>query len=145
MRSSYTGNNKVINFSKLFLKKNRGIYHGNVVIAGKKLNLFSVVVSRNPVCDLCHGIHFIITFNDKGTILNFTPIHLTKYGNELWNEEDTNVMKETILGGSVKKGFKFNPDVDAVSTATITSILIIDSINKLHGIIKEIKSSYKDL
>lgn len=106
------------------------LYLGRVRLGGEEKQFFAKVVSRPPVCDICHDIHFIYVFDEKGEIQNFIPIHLTKWGNRLWNDEDVEKMKSRLIGQSLLKPFQFNRDLDAVSKATITSVVIFDGINK---------------
>ena len=96
--------------------------------------LYAKVISRKPTCDVCHGIHFIIVFNREGIITGFTPIYLTKYGNIKWSAADIAFMRERIVGRSVLSQKTFNHTVDAVSTATMSSALIFNSLNKLSAV-----------
>ena len=100
--------------------------------------LFAQAVSRKPVCDVCHGVHFIITFDSAGTVRAFTPLHITKYGNIPWKDSDTRFMASRVVGRSFKKGLSFDPAADAVSTATMSSALIISSINSLRPVLEEL-------
>ena len=106
------------------------LYAGKVKINGKEKKLFAIVVSWPPVCDICHDIHFIYVFDEGGNITNFVPIHLTKYGNKPWSEEDIEAMKSRLIGRSLLKPFEFNRDVDAVTRATITSVVIFQRLSK---------------
>jgi hypothetical protein len=105
---------------------------------GKPLILYSSLISEKPVCDVCHGIHFIITFDGNGIIRDFTPVHLTKYGNVEWSEYDIESMRKQLMGKKLKKELIFNPDVDAVSTATMSSALIFKGANELRTVYKEL-------
>lgn len=105
-------------------------YLGKVRFDSEEQQLFAKVVSRPPVCDICHDIHFIYIFDEEGKIRNFLPIHLTKHGNRLWTEEDIEKMKNRLIGRSLLQPFQFNRDVDTVSRATITSVVIFDAMNK---------------
>ncbi|MCX5895267.1 MAG: TlpA disulfide reductase family protein [Proteobacteria bacterium] len=90
--------------------------------------LFSRVESKLSVCDVCHDSHFIYIFDQEGIIKSFTPIALTKYGNVPWTPEDIKKMRSGIVGKSIFGSFAFNPKVDAVSTATMTSSLIFEAL-----------------
>jgi peroxiredoxin len=92
--------------------------------------LFAKVVSKLSVCDVCHDIHFIYILDQEGTIIDFVPIHLTKYGNTLWTSQDTKYLKSRIKGTSIFSSIPFNPKVDAVSTATMSSSLIFEGLNE---------------
>ena len=62
--------------------------------------------------------------------MDFVPIHLTKYGNTLWTSQDTKYLKSRIKGTSIFSSIPFNPKVDAVSTATMSSSLIFEGVNE---------------
>ncbi len=106
------------------------LYMGTVRAGGEKRQLFAKVVSRPPVCDICHDIHFIYVFDGAGEIVNFVPIHLTKNGNIIWNQKDIEAMKSRLVGRSLLQPFRFNRDVDSVSRATITSVVIFYSMDR---------------
>jgi len=106
------------------------LYMGRVRLASGDKQLFAKVVSRPPVCDICHDIHFIYVFDGDGMIVNFIPIHLTKYGNRKWTEKDIQAMKDRLTGRSILMPFPFDREVDAVSRATITSVVIFYSLER---------------
>jgi hypothetical protein len=106
------------------------LYTGKLEVKGQKKQLFAKVVSWPPVCDICHDIHFIYVFDEKAKITNFIPLHLTKYGNGVWNQKDIEAMKSRLIGRSLLKPLEFNRDVDAVSRATITSLVIFHRLSK---------------
>jgi len=110
--------------------KDEYLYAGKTKIKGEEKQLFAKVVSWPPVCDICHDIHFIYIFDESGRITNFVPIHLTKYGNRIWSESDVKGMKSRLVGRSLLEPFEFNRDVDAVSRATITSVVIFQRLSK---------------
>ena len=106
------------------------LYTGKVMIKGEEKRLFAKAVSWPPVCDICHDIHFVYLFDEAGKITNFIPIHLTKYGNREWSPSDIEAMKNRLIGRSLLEPFEFNRDVDAVTRATITSVVIFHRLNK---------------
>jgi len=106
------------------------LYVGKVRVPGGEKKLLAKVVSWPPVCDICHDIHFIYVFDEGGKITNFVPIHLTKYGNREWSEDDIEAMKSRLIGHSLLKPFEFNRDVDAITRATITSVVIFQRLSK---------------
>lgn len=105
---------------------------GDEVYVGesKRGKVFSRVVNRLPLCDVCHPIHFILTFNPKGEIVDFDAIYVTKYWNRTWNDKEVAAMRKKLLGLSVLEDREFDPEVDAISTATMSSTLIFDSVGK---------------
>ena len=92
---------------------------------------------------MCHGLHFIIIFNRGGIITGFTPIYLTKYGNIKWSAADIAFMQERIVGRSMLTQKPFSHATDAVSSATMSSALIFNSLNKLSAVFNELKETDK--
>ena len=115
------------------------IYTGTVNFEGKTLTLYSRLFSQQPVCDVCHGIHYIITFDADGIIRDFLPLHITKYGNVDWNEYDIENMRKQLMGKRLKKELVFDPGMDAISSATMSSALIYKGANELRSVYKELK------
>ena len=111
-----------------------------IVYEGRSENekYFAVVVNRESVCDICHAIQFIYVFDENGNIADFEPIHLTKYGNKKWSEKDIAEMRQRIVGRSILHpvNFDFDSEVDAVSSATITSAVIFQSLTKSREIFR---------
>ena len=130
---------KVSQFEKVNLKSVDSIYTCIVEHEGKSRRLFARATSRPPTCDVCHDIHFIYVFDSSGEVLKFEPIQVTKRGNKPWDESDVAQMRERILGRYIAKPYLFNPEVDAVSSATITSAVIIDAVFKGEKLLEEMK------
>ncbi len=113
---------------------------GKVFIGdSKRGKVFSRVISRLPVCDVCHPIHFILTVSSSGQVVDFDAIYVTKYWNKEWSDEDVERMRRKLLGLSVLEKRDFDPEVDAVSTATMSSALIFDSLIRTDPIFKILK------
>jgi hypothetical protein len=106
------------------------LFVGRLRTAGGERQLYAMVVSRPPLCDICHDIHFAYIFDETGTIVNFVPIYLTKDANRVWDQSDIDVIKGRVIGRSLLQPFRFNRDVDAVSGATITSVVIYHSLDR---------------
>jgi hypothetical protein len=102
--------------------------------------VFARVISRLPVCDVCHPIHFILTLNSRGQVVDFDAISVTKYWNEEWNEEEVDQMRRRLLGLSALQERAFDPEVDAVSTATMSSSLIFNSLGNTGPIVELLKA-----
>ena len=90
--------------------------------------IFADVISRTSVCDICHDVHFIYVFDSDGKIIGFTPLHLTKLGNRTWDEKEVGWMRKRVVGRYLTAPKPFDPKVDAVTSATMTSAIIFDSI-----------------
>lgn len=99
------------------------------VSGGRRLPVFAKLASRPPVCEVCEAVHFLFAFDRSGKILGFEPIHVTKYGNEPWSDRD-NRFFEGRLKGRAMDGLPFDPEVDAVAMATMSSALIFDEIRR---------------
>ncbi len=106
------------------------LYMGRVQVDAEKRHYFAKAVSWPPLCDICHDIHFIYVFDEEAKITNLIPIRLPKEYNRAWNERDIQTMKSRLIGRSLLKPFEFNRDVDAVSRATITSVVIFQRLSK---------------
>lgn len=130
---------KVLKIEKISLRDGDWIYLGRVDFGTWQENLFSKLASRRAVCDICHDTFFIYTFNREGKVIDIVPIQLTKIGNLNWTEEDIKKLKVRTIGRSILSPFTFDPGVDSVSGATITALLIFDSLDKAKGIFEKLK------
>ena len=95
---------------------------------GAAKKLFAKVESRRTICGDCHDSHFIYVFDAEGKIVDFLSISLTKKGNIEWDADEVAFMKDRLIGRSIAEGDGFDVKVDALTGATITSILIFDSL-----------------
>jgi len=130
---------KVLQIQKITLKDGDWIYLGKVDFGTSQKNLFSKLASRRAVCDICHDTFFIYTFDPEGKVIDIVPIQLTKIGNLNWTEEDIKKIKTRTIGRSILSPFTFDPNVDSVSGATITAVLIFDSLDKAKEIFEKLK------
>jgi hypothetical protein len=95
-------------------------------------HVFARVVARRVPCVDCHNVFFLYSFDEGGSFLEFLPIHITKKYNRKWDESDTNKMRGQFLGQSICNGMAFDPKIDAVTSATISSKVVFDSFKKTH-------------
>jgi thiol-disulfide isomerase/thioredoxin len=130
---------KVLRIKKITLKDGDWIYIGKVNFGTLQENLFSKLASRRAVCDICHDTFFIYTFNETGKVIDIVPIQLTKIGNLEWTDEDVKRLKSQTVGKSILKSFTFDPKVDSVSGATITAVLVFDSLDKAKEVYEKLK------
>jgi thiol-disulfide isomerase/thioredoxin len=130
---------KVIQIEKISLKDGDRIYIGKVDFGKHQGNLFSKLAGRRAVCDICHDTFFIYTFDPEGKVIEIMPVQLTKIGNLKWTEEDIKKLRSRTVGRSILKPFTFDPSVDSVSGATITAVLIFDSLDKAKEIYEKLK------
>jgi AhpC/TSA family len=121
---------KLLHIAKVASPDERGIYVAEAQAGKKKFYLFARLVSRAPICDICHAVHFLYAFDQKGMILNFLPLEVTKEDNLPWNAQEVARMRSRLVGRSILHPVDFDAKLDSISSATMTSILIVDAINK---------------
>ncbi|MDP3040506.1 MAG: FMN-binding protein, partial [Deltaproteobacteria bacterium] len=131
---------KVLQVVKINLPDGEEIYVGEIQAGTAKSYLFAKLASRTPTCDICHATHFIFTFNEKGEIVNFLPLQVTKLNNLSWNEKEIEQLRQRLNGRSILQPIDFDPQVDAISSATMTAQLIVDSVNKAKDLYEGLKS-----
>jgi peroxiredoxin len=122
-------NPKVTSVEKVKLENGEEIYVGKFPQGERAGYLFAKVISKITLCDVCHDTHCFYVLDGEGVIRNFAVLSITKYGNEDWDEQDANKMKKSFVGKSVFGTFSFNPKVDAVAMATMSSSLVYEGIN----------------
>jgi peroxiredoxin len=89
---------------------------------------FATLGSEGKVCDVCHDIHFLYLFDRQGIIRDFVPIHVTKYGNKPFEEKDIEKTRQALVGKNLTMPIQYNPQTDAVTSASMTSALIFKSV-----------------
>lgn len=130
---------KVHQIKKITLKDGDWVYAGKVDLGGRQENLFSKLASRRAVCDICHDTFFIYTFDSTGKVVDIVPVQLTKIDNLHWADEDIKKLKSRTVGKSILKPFSFDAKVDSISGATVTAVLIFDSLDKAKEIFEKLK------
>lgn len=130
---------EVKSVERLHLKSERWVYKAEVILDSGPETLFAEVGNRSAICDVCHSVHFFYIFNHKRTVLSFTPLHLTKYGNVEWNREEVDFFTARVVGKQMAGFNNFDPGVDAVTSATMTSAIIFDDINLGLELIEELR------
>lgn len=126
-------------FRRLNLSSDRWVYAASVNRNGHKETLFAEVGNRSAICDVCHSVHFFYIFDRNGKVLNFTPLHLTKYGNVDWNQEEIDFFTKRVVGKNIVDFQTFHPDVDAVTSATMTSAIIFNDITRGVELMEELR------
>ena len=115
---------------KLDIDKPQIVYQVKVSKGNKSVTWFAAVAAEGRICDICHDVYFIYLFDRKGTILDILPIQLTKFKNVEFDQEDLKKIRADLVGKNLLTPIQFNPDTDAVSSATMTSALVFKSIRK---------------
>jgi len=117
-------------FRTVELPGGRDLFAASVLRDGRRQPLFAEVTSRSAICDICHSVHFFYVFDAHGLVLSFNPLHLTKYGNVEWNEEEVAHFRSRVVGKNLAGSWSFDSNVDAVTTATMTSAIIFDDLSQ---------------
>jgi peroxiredoxin len=120
---------QVAEIEHLTLESRQGLYVITVAPQGSGVFFFARLESGITMCDVCHDTHFIYVFDQNGIVVDFIPLEITKYGNIDWDEADIAKMKKNLIGRSLFEPFVFNPAVDAVTTATMSSSMIYEAMN----------------
>lgn len=128
-------------FHQLQLPSRRPVWGARVRVAGGERQLYAALVGRSAICDVCHNVHFIYVFDQRGRIVAFEPLHLTKYGNAVWNDREVDWFRRRVVGRNLDGNWSFDPKVDAVTSATMTSAIIYDSLGLGEGLLKEIQQT----
>ncbi len=126
-------------FRKLELESGRRVYAASILRNGKRETLFAEVASRSAICDICHNVHFFYMFDRTGLVLAFEPLHLTKYGNVEWDAREVTYFSRRVVGKSLAGSWPFDPKVDAVTSATMTSAIIFDSLDQGRELLEELR------
>jgi len=102
------------------------VYSAKFTASGRRV--FARVVARKIPCADCHDVFYVYSFDAQGRFLKFVPIAISKYGNEQWSEADIAKIQNRFNDQSLLDTISYRPQVDAVSSATISTELIYDSI-----------------
>jgi len=129
---------RTIDLAPVDLPSGRQVYRALVQTGAGRQTLFAEVVSRTSICDICHDVHFIYLFTPQGKVIDFVPLQLTKYGNVDWNEDEIATMRRRLLGRSLANPRPFSAQVDAITSATITSAIIFDSLAQGPALLAEL-------
>lgn len=129
----------LIEFNRVELHSGRRVYTALLRRGQEQVRLFAEVASRHSICDICHDVHFIYLFDSKARIVGFEPLQVTKYGNVLWNEQEAARMRQRVVGRYLTAPRPFDPKVDAVTSATISSAIIFDSLAQGEALLRELR------
>jgi thiol-disulfide isomerase/thioredoxin len=121
---------QVAEMEHVMLENRQSLYVITVAPQGSGVFFFARVESGITMCDVCHDTHFVYMFDQAGIVTDFFPLEITKYGNIAWTDEDSAKIKNSLAGRSIFETFDFNPKVDAVTTATMSSSIVYESMNR---------------
>jgi peroxiredoxin len=130
---------KVQKVAKVTLPDEEDIFVGEIQGGSQKSYLFSKLITRAPTCDICHATHFFLVFDEKGMVVNFLPLQATKLNNVAWDSQEIEKMKQRLVGRSILQPADFDPQVDSITSATMTAALIVDSVNKAKSLYEGLK------
>lgn len=129
----------MVDFRRLELPSGRWVYSANLVRKGKRQPIFAEVGNRSAICDVCHSVHFFYVFDRNGLVLDFKPLHLTKYGNVEWNNKEIGHFYNRVVGKTLADSWHFQPKYDAVTSATMTSAIIFDDLSQGQALLDELR------
>jgi len=140
VRTAFTRFGMIESFAQPSLQSGRRVYTAVIRRDKTRERLFAEVISRTSVCDICHDVHFIYLFDRTARVIGFEPLQLTKYGNINWNDGEVETMRKKVVGRFLTAPRPFDPGVDAISSATMTSALIFDSLTRGEDLISELRT-----
>ena len=123
------------------LENGETVYMGFAEEYGNEALLIGRVVSKYSICDVCHDIHFYFIFDQNGRLVSFHPIHITKYGNVVLDEKDVEKIQSRTAGKDLFKDIPFDPFVDAVTQATMSSYLVYEGLNETKTVLKDFQGN----
>jgi peroxiredoxin len=132
-------NPKVASMEKVKLENGEEIYVGKFPQEPREGYLFAKVVSKVTLCDICHDTHYLYVLDEEGIIRNFAVLAITKYGNEEWDAQDISKIRKGFVGKSLFGTFGFDPKVDAVAMATMSSSLVYEGFNEGARVFADLK------
>jgi len=119
---------RVVGLKKVELEEYDNVYTAMVYKNRKSRRLFAQIIARATACNVCHDVKFIAIFDTSGIIVDIVPLQLPKGGNKPWDADDIAKLKQRLLGRHLSQPQPFDPQIDAISSATISSAMIFDSI-----------------
>jgi len=120
------------------------VYGARVFKDRKSHRLFAQIVERSTACDICHDVKFIAIFDTMGTIVDIVALQLPKVDNKPWDADDIAKLKQRLIGRNISQPRPFDAQVDAISSATISSAMIFDSIAEAKGLYQALNLGQQD-
>lgn len=141
VRTALAKYGSINSFEELSLESSRRVYRARIRQGATQKNVFAEIISRHTVCDICHDVHFLYLFDKDLRIFDVKALQLTKYGNKDWDKQDMKRLKSQLKDRLVTKQQEFNPEIDAITSATITSAVIYDSLNQGQSLVDELQEN----
>jgi thiol-disulfide isomerase/thioredoxin len=136
VRRLFSRQGEIVSLDKIKGLPDHVLFRGTVQHGAVQKQYYAEVVSRSTVCDICHDVHFVYLFDGAAKIIDIEALQLTKYGNQEFDRQDMNQLKTILQRRLLTQTNSFEPDVDAVSSATITSAVISEALNRTPGMIQ---------
>jgi thiol-disulfide isomerase/thioredoxin len=105
---------------------------------GKAPGLYARIASREPPCDVCHAVHFLLAFDDAGNVRGFEPIHVTKVGNQPLSPDEEALLRSRLVGRKLQEP-RFEPTVDSVTGATLSASVIFDEARRTARLLSHLR------
>lgn len=106
---------------------------------GDSAGLYARIASRDPICDVCHAVHFLLAFDHGGNVRGFEAIHVSKVGNQpLTSEEEARLRSR--LAGRRLEALRFDPTVDSVTGATLSASVIFDEARRTADVLSQLNA-----
>jgi hypothetical protein len=67
-------------------------------------------------------------------------LEVTKADNAPWDEKEIDKMRQRLVGRSILQPTDFDPQVDSITSATMTAALIVDSVNEAKSLYEGLKT-----
>jgi hypothetical protein len=140
VKDAFSAQGKDLNhFRRLDLPSSRWVYSATLTRDGRSQPIFAEVTNRSAICDICHSVHFYYVFDQTGLVLDFAPLHLTKYGNVEWNQTEIDHFTRRVVGKRLAGSWNFDPKSDAMTSATMTSAIIFDDLGQGRELLEELQ------
>jgi hypothetical protein len=101
------------------------------------LPLFVRFVARRVPCGDCHDVFFLYTFDNK-QFFEFIPVLISKRYNKKWDTQDIAKVESRFTGHSIRDRVPFNPFVDAITSATMSSKIVFYSMNETYTVYEKL-------
>ncbi len=106
-------------------------------VENRKSPVFARFVARRVPCGDCHDVFFVYSFDNVG-FLKFIPVFITKRYNHMWNAQDAAKIERRFVGKPFQERLAFDPSIDAVTSATMSSKIVFHSLNETRDVYQKL-------